>query len=98
MIKGNLKIQDCNYINSILLNDEVGTDEEIVNLFMKELNIEKHFALRLVSYRQEALINPLNFDVLDYIQFWNCGVLNIVLGEKNGFNKWNNKRIRTNEK
>jgi len=70
MIKENLKIQDINFINSCLVNDEYSTDEEMENHFIKELNISKDLAEEIISHRQEALLNELNFDILDYIQKW----------------------------
>lgn len=67
MIKENLKIQDINFINGVLLNDESSTDEEMINYFIKELSISKKLSEEIVSYRNNALLD-LNFDILDYLQ------------------------------
>lgn len=68
MIKENLKIQDINFINAELLNDENSTDEEIKQHFIKELNISENLADEIISHRGEALLNFINFDILGYLQ------------------------------
>ena len=70
MIKENLKIQDVNFINSCLVNDEFSTDEEMKNHIIKELKISDSLAKEIVSHRQEAILNELNFDILGYISIF----------------------------
>ena len=50
------------YIKSILQNDEVSTDKELINLFMGELNITEKEAVFYVSQRDKAL-NIIEFDL-----------------------------------
>jgi len=67
MIMENLKIQDINFINACLLNDENSTNEEMKKHFIKELNITQSLADRIISHRQTALLNlNFDFDILDY--------------------------------
>ncbi len=59
--------EDFNYINAILLNNENGTDKEMINLFIEELNISKALSFKIVGFRDEALIN-LNFDIREVLK------------------------------
>lgn len=43
------------FIDAILCNDEVSTDEELVEHFMQELNIQKDEAEKIVAKRDEKL-------------------------------------------
>lgn len=50
------------FIKAILQNDEVSTDTELINHFMKELNITKEEASFYLSQRNDAL-NNIDFDL-----------------------------------
>ena len=54
------------YIKSILQNDEVSTDKELINLFMGELNITEKEAVFYVSQRDKAL-NIIEFDLKPFV-------------------------------
>lgn len=47
------------YIETILSNDEVSTDEELINLFMRELKITKEKSIYLVSKRKNYIKGSL---------------------------------------
>ena len=58
--------EDFSYINAVMCNDEVSTDEELFNWFEKELNISKELAITIVSFRDTAL-REIFFDIQDYL-------------------------------
>ena len=58
---------DIKYINAILLNDESSTDDELINLFMGELKINKELSKKIVSYRNNALID-FKFNIKSFIK------------------------------
>lgn len=59
--------EDFTFINAILCNDEVSTNEETIAHFKKELDISGTLAGRIVSFRGNAL-NELDFDIQDYLE------------------------------
>ncbi len=61
-----LTCEDFRYINAVMCNDEVSTDEELFNWFEEELNISKELAIKIVSFRHEAL-REIFFDIQDYL-------------------------------
>ena len=62
-----LNEDDLKYINAILLNDENSTDNELIKLFCDELKINQKLSLKIVSFRNNALIN-INFDIRDFLK------------------------------
>ena len=62
-----LNEDDLKYINAILLNDENSTDNELIKLFCDELKINQDLSLKIVSLRNNALIN-INFDIRDFLK------------------------------
>lgn len=61
-----LKNKDIIYINQILLNDEVSTNEELINLFIQELGISKDLSEHILSFRDNALTD-LTFNIGDFL-------------------------------
>ena len=68
MITETIAEKDFKYINAILLNDESSTDEELVNLFIQELSISKELSEKIVSHRNQALLDFINFDIREVLK------------------------------
>ncbi|HEY0087406.1 MAG TPA: hypothetical protein VGB37_01105 [Candidatus Lokiarchaeia archaeon] len=83
-----LKQIDIKFINSILLNDEVSTDKELIKHFIKELGVNKELSKEVVSHRDEALLNPFDFDISEYLKKANASnKVNSNLIDKSNINK-----------
>ena len=63
-----MKTKDIAWINQILVNDEVSSDSEIVSMFVKELDITKEQAEKILSYRTTALLDGMTFDIAECIK------------------------------
>lgn len=63
-----LNEEDLKFINSTLLNDENSTDEQLIKLFQEELKISLEASKRIVSFRNDALINFLDFDIKERLE------------------------------
>jgi hypothetical protein len=59
--------EDFTFINAVMCNDEVSPNEKLISHFQKELAISKRLAVRIVSFRGEAL-NELDFDIQFYLE------------------------------
>lgn len=61
-----LTCDDLRYINAVMCNDEYSTNEELSSWFEEELDISKELAMKIVSFRHEAL-REIFFDIQDYL-------------------------------
>ena len=59
--------EDWTFINAVMSNDEVSTDEELIAHFKKELDIRGKLAGEIVSFRDKAL-NELDFSIEYYLE------------------------------
>lgn len=54
------------WIEGVLVNDEVSSDEEIKDYFIKEGNMSEKEADFYIKQRNKALFNPLGFKLIKY--------------------------------
>jgi hypothetical protein len=57
--------ESLNWISATLLNDEFSTDEEMINYFI-ENGLSKEESIYYVNQRNNALSNPLSFELISF--------------------------------
>ena len=57
--------ESLNWISATLLNDEFSTDKEMINYFI-ENGLSKEEAVFYVNQRNNALNNPLSFELISF--------------------------------
>ena len=57
--------ESLNWISATLLNDEFSTDKEMINYFI-ENGLSKEESIYYVNQRNNALNNPLSFELISF--------------------------------